>query len=98
QALVGTPSLATQFATTAESNSKDTGSATNGGLLPYYDAGSGLDPAFAAAIFAPTVKAGDLLPPVRSQFGWHVILIDSIRPAPADRAAGLQKQAADRGQ
>lgn len=97
QALVGTPNLATQFATTAQSDSKDTGSATNGGLLPYYDAGSGLDPAFAAAIFAPTVKAGDLLPPVRSQFGWHVILIDSIRPAPADRAAGLQKQAAAPG-
>jgi parvulin-like peptidyl-prolyl isomerase len=97
QALVGTPALATQFATTAESDSKDTGSATNGGLLPYYDAGSGLDPAFAAAIFAPTVKAGDLLPPVRSQFGWHVILIDSIRPAPADRAAALQKQAAAPG-
>jgi len=97
QALVGTPALATQFATTAESDSKDTGSATNGGLLPYYDAGSGLDPAFAAAIFAPTVKAGDLLPPIRSQFGWHVILIDSIRPAPADRAAALQKQVAAPG-
>jgi parvulin-like peptidyl-prolyl isomerase len=97
QALVGTPALATQFATTAESDSKDTGSATNGGLLPYYDAGSGLDPAFAAAIFAPTVKAGDLLPPIRSQFGWHVILIDSIRSAPADRAAALQKQVAAPG-
>ncbi len=95
--LVGTPDLATQFAAIATKDSKDTGSATDGGLLPYYDAGSGLDSAFAAAIFAPTVKAGDLLPPVRSQFGWHVIMVDSIRPAPADRAAALQKQAAAAG-
>jgi parvulin-like peptidyl-prolyl isomerase len=97
KALDGTPDLATQFAAIATKDSKDTGSATDGGLLPYYDAGSGLDPAFAAAVFAPTVKAGDLLPPVRSQFGWHVIMIDSVRPAPTDRAAALQKQAATAG-
>ncbi len=89
--------LAAQFATIAAKDSKDTGSATDGGLLPYYDAGSGLDPAFAAAIFAAGLKAGDLLPPVRSQFGWHVILIDSVRPSPTDRAAALQKQAAAAG-
>ena len=95
--LVGTPAMVTQFAATATTDSKDTGSAVDGGLLPYYDAGSGLDSAFAAAIFASNVKAGDLLPPVRSQFGWHVILIDSVRPAPTDRAATLQKQAAAAG-
>ena len=97
KALVGTSQLATEFATIAQTDSKDSGSAVDGGLLPYYDAGSGLDPAFAAAIFAPNLKAGDLLPPVRSQFGWHVILIDSVRPAPTDRAAALQKQAAAAG-
>jgi len=97
KALAGTPALATEFATIAQSDSKDTGSATNGGLLPYYDAGSGLDPAFGAAIFAANVKAGDLLPPVRSQFGWHVILIDSVRPPPIDRSQTLQKQAAAAG-
>jgi parvulin-like peptidyl-prolyl isomerase len=97
KAVEGTPQEATEFATIAESDSKDTGSATDGGLLPYYDAGSGLDPAFAAAIFAPNLKAGDLLAPVRSQFGWHVILIDSIRPAPSDRATALQKQASAAG-
>ncbi|HLY15069.1 MAG TPA: peptidylprolyl isomerase [Candidatus Limnocylindrales bacterium] len=97
KAYVGTAEEATQFAQIATTDSKDTGSATDGGLLPYYDAGSGLDPAFAAAIFASGVKAGDLLPPVRSQFGWHVILIDSIRPAPTERAADLQKQASVAG-
>ena len=97
QALAGTPALATQFATIAKKDSQDSGSAVDGGLLPYYDAGSGLDPAFGAAIFASTVKAGDLLPPVRSQFGWHVILVDGVRPAPVDRAKALQAQAAAAG-
>ena len=97
KAVEGTPAEATEFAAIAESDSKDTGSAPDGGLLPYYDQGSGLDSAFAAAIFAPNVKAGDLLAPIRSQFGYHVILIDSIRPAPADRATTVQKQAATAG-
>jgi parvulin-like peptidyl-prolyl isomerase len=97
KALAGTPALATQFAAIAKTDSKDTGSATDGGLLPYYDQGSGLDTAFAGAIFASSVKAGDLLPPVRSQFGWHVILIDAVRPAPLNRAQDLQKQAAAAG-
>ncbi len=97
KAVQGTAAEATEFAAIAQTDSKDTGSATDGGLLPYYDAGSGLDPAFSKAIFATGLKAGDLLPPVASQFGWHVILIDSIRPAPADRAAALQKQAAVAG-
>lgn len=97
KAVAGTPLEASEFAQIAGTDSKDTGSATDGGLLPYYDKGSGLDPAFAAAIFATGVKAGDLLPPVRSQFGWHVILIDSIRPDPTDRAADLQKQASVAG-
>lgn len=93
----GTPQEETEFAAIAQTDSKDTGSSVDGGLLPYYDQGSGLDSAFAAAIFAPNVKAGDLLTPVRSQFGYHVILIDSIRPAPVDRVAALQKQAAAAG-
>jgi len=97
KAITDPTELATQFAAIATKESKDTGSATDGGLLPYYDAGSGLDSAFAAAIFAPGLKAGQLLPPVRSQFGWHIILIDSVRPAPTDRAAALQKQAAAAG-
>lgn len=97
KAYVGTPALPTQFAAIATKDSKDSGSAADGGLLPYYDAGSGLDPAFAAAVFASGIKAGDLLPPVRSQFGWHVIMINSVRPDPTDRAAALQKQAAAAG-
>ncbi|MBA3876667.1 MAG: hypothetical protein C0498_06990 [Anaerolinea sp.] len=52
----------------------DEGSATTtGGKQPYYNPTSSIDPAFAGAIFQPGLKPGDILPPVRSSFGWHVI-------------------------
>ena len=52
----------------------DEGSAvTTGGKLPYFDATSAIDDAFAAAIFAEGLKPGDLIPPFKSSFGWHVV-------------------------
>lgn len=55
-------------------DTSDEGSATStGGKQPYYDPTSSIDPAFAAAIFQPGLRPGDILPPVRSSFGWHVI-------------------------
>jgi parvulin-like peptidyl-prolyl isomerase len=57
-------------------SSDDTGSATTNGFLPYFsqaDTTTQLDPAFAAAIYAPGLKPGQLLAPVQSAFGWHVI-------------------------
>ncbi len=71
------------FAELAKAESNDTGSGANGGELGWYGPEAGLDTAFANAIFNANVKAGDLLEPVRSQFGWHVIQIEGIR-GPAD--------------
>ena len=52
----------------------DEGSArTSGGKLPYFDATSAIDDAFADAIFAEGLEAGDLIPPFKSDFGWHVV-------------------------
>ncbi len=56
--------------------SDDTGSAATNGFLPWFsqsDTSTSLDPAFAAAIYAPGLKPGQLLAPVKSSFGWHVI-------------------------
>jgi parvulin-like peptidyl-prolyl isomerase len=56
--------------------SDDATSAAANGFLPYFakdDPGTQLDPAFAAAIFAEGLAPGQLLPPVKSAFGWHVI-------------------------
>ncbi len=56
--------------------SDDATSAAANGFLPYFTEGdpqTQLDPAFASAIFAPGLTPGQLLAPVKSAFGWHVI-------------------------
>ena len=53
-----------------------------------------VDPAFAAAIFAPGLVPGQLLAPVKSAFGWHVIQIQHF---PTDVEYGERPQDADRG-
>jgi parvulin-like peptidyl-prolyl isomerase len=66
-----------------------------GGKLPYFDSASQVDEAFLTAIMAPGLKAGDLLEPVKSSFGWHVILVN-YRPPDLDRLNAL-KALADAG-
>jgi hypothetical protein len=67
----------------------DTGT---GGKLPYFDETSQIDPAFADAILKDGLKPGDLLPPVRSSFGWHVIQV-MYRPPDIDQMKKLRDQA-----
>lgn len=76
--------------------SDDTGSVTTNGFIGYSDPTSGLDPAFAAAIFKTGLQPGELLPPVKSQFGWHVIQFVSA-DGPVARAQKLASQAAAPG-
>jgi parvulin-like peptidyl-prolyl isomerase len=76
--------------------SDDAGSAAQNGYLGYLDPTSGLDEAFAAAVFAEGVTDGQLLEPVRSQFGWHVIQVVSSE-SPQERAASLAAEAARPG-
>jgi parvulin-like peptidyl-prolyl isomerase len=63
----------TKFDELARTKSDEGSAKTTGGKLPFYDATSGVDPAFLAAIQAPGLKPGQILPPVQSSFGWHVI-------------------------
>jgi parvulin-like peptidyl-prolyl isomerase len=44
-----------------------------GGKQPWYYPGSTVDAAFKSAILAPNLTPGQLLAPVKSTFGWHVI-------------------------
>jgi parvulin-like peptidyl-prolyl isomerase len=67
-----------------------------GGKLPYFDSASGIDEAYAAAIFAPGLEAGDLLEPVKSSFGWHVIQV-MYKPTDLIRMNQL-KALADKGE
>jgi parvulin-like peptidyl-prolyl isomerase len=65
----------TQFDAMARVESDETTATTSGGKLPYFADDGSLDTAFAAAIFAPGLQPGQLLAPVKSQYGWHVIQV-----------------------
>jgi peptidyl-prolyl cis-trans isomerase D len=67
-----------KFGELAKEYSKDPGSAEQGGDLGNFGRGAMVKP-FEDAVFA--AKAGDLLPPVLSDFGWHIIKVTGVRPA-----------------
>jgi len=67
-----------KFADLAKEYSKDPGSAQQGGDLGTFGRGSMVKP-FEDAVFAG--KSGELLAPVLSDFGWHVIKVTGVRPA-----------------
>ena len=89
------------FATLAREYSDDPSVARNGGELGFFEMKT-MDAAFAAAAFAMT-KKGELSQPVKSSFGYHIILFEDRRPAATktfDEAKGeilsdLRKRAVD---
>ncbi len=86
------------FDAVARSESNETqaqGPAGSGGKLPYFDSKSSVDAAFLAAILDPKLKPGDLIGPVKSAFGWHIIQV-MYRPTDLDRLTALKAQA-DKG-
>jgi parvulin-like peptidyl-prolyl isomerase len=93
KALVGKPEeLAAEFAAIAKTDSLDTASGANGGELDWFSQSS-LDASFGDAVFKDGLKAGDLLEPVKSQFGWHVVLFEGRRGPPEGRIITLQSEA-----
>ena len=63
------------FDSIARAESDESAAVTTGGKLPYFSTDDAIDSSFAAAIFAPGLQPGQLLAPVRSVFGWHVIQV-----------------------
>ena len=84
------------LARTESDESGDRGDDGTGGKLPYFDPTSGYDAAFTAAVFKPGLQPGDLIAPVKSAFGWHVIQI-MYAPPDADEMAKLKTQATASG-
>jgi peptidyl-prolyl cis-trans isomerase D len=89
------------FAETAKKESQDPGSAAGGGDLGYFSRGAMVKP-FEDAVFA--AKKGDILGPVASDFGYHVIQVTDVKPAKVksladatpELEAQIRKQAASR--
>lgn len=91
------------FAALARKYSQDPGSARNGGDLGWV-AHNGFVKPFADALFA-IPKVGDIVGPIKTQFGYHIIRLDGIRPGhtktfqeakPALLAEVRRRQAANR--
>ncbi len=68
------------FAATAASNSDDKASARQGGQLSWFSAGE-MIPEFDAAAFA--LSDGEISSPIRSKYGYHIILRHQGAPAPS---------------
>lgn len=68
------------FAALARQNSEDPGSAANGGDLGWAGRSAYVKP-FADALYA--LKVGEISEPVRTQFGYHLIRLDEVRPGQA---------------
>jgi peptidyl-prolyl cis-trans isomerase D len=89
------------FADVAKKESQDPGSGAAGGDLGFFGRGSMVKP-FEDAVFA--AKKNDIVGPVLSDFGYHVIRVTDIRPekvkslaeASPEIEANLKKQAATR--
>jgi len=81
-----------KFAEMATALSDDTGSGADGGALPWFKEAD-VDPAYGTAIFAPGLQPGEILKPVKSSFGWHVIRFDERRPDAGLRMLELHDKA-----
>ncbi|MFL5687984.1 MAG: peptidylprolyl isomerase [Chloroflexota bacterium] len=90
--LKNNPSLFDPIARTDSDEGQAQGPTGSGGKLPFFDSKSSVDDAFKAAILAPGVKDGQILEPVKSAFGWHVIQA-MYRPTDADHFKALKTQA-----
>jgi len=66
------------FAEVAKAQSQDPGSAPQGGALGSFGRGSMVKP-FEDAVFE--AKPGDIVGPVQTDFGWHVIRVTGAKPA-----------------
>jgi parvulin-like peptidyl-prolyl isomerase len=73
---------------TLATTSDDTGSASVGGDVGWYDpASSQFVPEFKTAIAG--LKVGELSQPVKTQFGYHIIEVTATRGTPGDQATQL---------
>jgi len=77
------------FAALAKKHSDDPGSKDNGGDLGWFGRGR-MVPEFDEAVFG--AKPGEIVGPVKSQFGYHIIKIDGFRPESQRPFEDVQEQ------
>jgi parvulin-like peptidyl-prolyl isomerase len=81
---------AAAFDELASNESDDAAAATIGGDLGYFTRGAMVEE-FASPLFDdPDLQSGDIIGPVRSAFGWHVIRFVDRRAAGSERVAAVE--------
>ncbi len=83
-------SVEERFAALAKANSDDTGSKDAGGDLGWIERNGAMVKPFEDAVFAS--QAGTVSDPVKSEFGWHVILVREVKPS---QGKGFEEVRAD---
>jgi parvulin-like peptidyl-prolyl isomerase len=87
------PSKFDEVARDVSDDESAVGETGNGGKLPYVDDDGRFVSAFADAVIdKPELQPGDILDPVQSEFGWHIIQI-MYRPPDIDQINMLREQA-----
>ena len=86
------PQLFDQIARSESDEAAANGPTGSGGKLPYFGTGSSVDDAFLKAITAPGLTEGQILEPVKSAFGWHVIQV-MYRPTDQARMEKIKSEA-----
>lgn len=84
---------AAEFAAIAKAESNDTGSGASGGDLGWFTRAA-MVPEFATPLFTGTHSTDEIIGPVKTQYGYHVILYVGERPAPSGRIAQIQQELA----
>lgn len=69
-----------RFAEVAKASSDDKGSAVNGGDLSWFGSGD-MVPEFEEAAYS--LSEGEISAPVKSKFGWHIIMLTGTKDAPS---------------
>ena len=88
------PSKFDEMARTNSDDQSAQGETGNGGKLPYVDSDGRFVSAFADAVLdKPELKPGDILAPVKSEFGFHIIQI-MYRPPDLDQMNRIRELAA----
>ncbi len=80
------------FAELAKKSSEDPGSAMEGGDLGFFSRGKMVKP-FDDAVFG--MQVGEITGPVESQFGFHIIKLDAIKPAEGPKFEAVEAEVAE---
>lgn len=73
--LVEDPSTFDELAREESDEAQAIGETGTGGKLPYVDAASSFVQGFKDAVLKPGLKDGEILPPFKTEFGWHVVQV-----------------------